>query len=217
MPDKFVTKESFKAMKNQLATKVDWQKGDGLVPAIVQDVTSRDILMLGYMNREALLRTLKTGRVTFWSRTRNCLWEKGEVSGNSLALQTIRLDCDNDTLLIEAKANGNICHLGTKTCFGEGDDGPSWLLALQDIIRDRKEKKDPKSYTWKLLKNGPELAAKKLGEEGVELALAAVSGDKVHIKEEAADVLFHLLVLLEAGGVSLQDVVGILKKRHSEK
>ncbi|MEE8294703.1 MAG: bifunctional phosphoribosyl-AMP cyclohydrolase/phosphoribosyl-ATP diphosphatase HisIE [Sphingomonadales bacterium] len=201
-------------MTNQLIAEVDWQKGDGLVPAIVQDVLSCDVLMLGFMNHEALARTLKTNRVTFWSRTRKCLWEKGETSGNYLELKTIRLDCDQDTLLIEARPRGKTCHLGTKTCFGEGDDGLSWLLVLQGIIRERKEQKDPQSYTWSLLENGPEKAAKKLGEEGVELALAAVSGDKDHIKEEAADVLYHLLVVLEASGVSLQDVLKVLKARE---
>ena len=204
-------------MTKRLAEKINWRKVQDLVPVIVQDFQSRDVLMMGYMNREALALTLKTGKVTFWSRTRQRLWEKGETSGDTLHLKGIRLDCDHDTLLIEASAAGNTCHLGTKTCFGDAKEGVGWLPVLQGIIRERKRQKDPKSYTWSLLKNGPERAAKKLGEEGVELALASVAGDKPAVREEAADVLYHLLVLLEANEVPLTEVVRTLESRHDGK
>ena len=191
---------------------IDWAKGGGLVPAIVQDTRSSRVLMLGYMNQAALQQSLETGLVTFFSRSKQRLWQKGETSGHVLRLREIRLDCDRDTLLVLAEAQGPVCHLGTQTCFGDSE-WPS-LAVLADLaatIRDRRRDPPPGSYTAKLFAEGTRRIAQKVGEEGVEVALAAGNPDE--LAQESADLLYHLLVLLEAGGVELQDVMAVLRGR----
>jgi phosphoribosyl-AMP cyclohydrolase / phosphoribosyl-ATP pyrophosphohydrolase len=193
---------------------LDWQKGDGLIPTIVQDATSLRVLMLGYMNEEALSTTIKTGFVTFFSRSKQRLWQKGETSGNVLQLRDIRQDCDNDALLILADATGPTCHTGKTSCFGEIDMPTlSFLADLENIIRDRKETVPQDSYTASLFAEGLPRIAQKVGEEGVEVALAGALEAK-NLPEEAADLLYHLLVLLAASNLSLKDVLTVLKSRR---
>lgn len=191
-----------------------WDKMNGLLPVVVQDAATDQLLMLGYMNREALDATLATGLVTFFSRSKQRLWRKGESSGNVLRLVAIAADCDGDALLVRAHPAGPTCHLGTDSCFGESLGGGGWLGTLERIIAARAEADPERSYTARLLANGPANAAQKVGEEGVEVALAAVSRDAQGVTEEAADLLFHLLVVLRARKVSLTDVIGVLQARH---
>ncbi|WP_417491754.1 bifunctional phosphoribosyl-AMP cyclohydrolase/phosphoribosyl-ATP diphosphatase HisIE [Maricaulis sp.] len=195
---------------------LDWAKGDGLVPAIIQDVATRQVLMLGYMNAEALQLTQETGKVHFFSRSRQSLWKKGETSGLSFKLVNIALDCDQDTLLVEVKPKGAACHNGTVSCFGD-DPGPGlgFLAHLRAIIKKRKKDKPKGSYVGNLMARAPKRPAQKVGEEGVEVALAAVSESRTAVAEEAADLMFHLLVLLESRDLSLEDVVAVLRKRHA--
>jgi phosphoribosyl-ATP pyrophosphohydrolase/phosphoribosyl-AMP cyclohydrolase len=201
-------------MTSELETDlIDWGKGSGLVPAVVQHAGTREVLMLGYMNAEALAATLGSGLVTFFSRSRQELWRKGESSGNSLLLTGIKLDCDGDTFLVEAEPAGPVCHLGTETCFGDAPRSPAWLNLLEATIRDRQREKPEASHTWRLLSNGPPAAARKLGEEAVELAVAATSEGDDRVAEEAADVLYHLLVLLRARDLSLDKVICVLRSR----
>ena len=195
---------------------VDWKKGAGLVPAIVQDAKTEQVLMLGYMNEESLAKTNETGLVTFYSRTRQELWTKGETSGNTLNLVSITIDCDRDTLLVRATPQGPTCHEGTVSCFG--DDGPQglgFLGYLEDLIEARKTADPESSYTAKLLQGPLRRAAQKVGEEGVETALAAVAETEDKLTSEAADLLYHLTVLLAAKDVKLADVIDELRSRHS--
>ncbi len=194
---------------------LDWQKGGGLIPVIVQDAQCTTVLMLGYMNEEALAASLKTGLVTFFSRSRNKLWQKGETSGNTLKLVSIETDCDHDALLVVAEPVGPTCHLGTTSCFAGGlPPGPAWLGELSRIIDERSTADPASSYTAQLL-NGPVTrAAQKVGEEGVEVALAAVSDDPNALSEEAADLIYHLMVLLRARDLSVADVMAVLQQRH---
>lgn len=194
---------------------LDWAKGDGLLPAIVQDAQSARVLMLGYMSEESLRQTLKSGFVTFHSRSRNRLWQKGETSGHVLHLREIRADCDMDTLLILADPDGPTCHLGTQSCFA-GSELPSLtiLADLASIIRQRRNDPSPGSYTAKLFAEGLARMAQKVGEEAVEVALAA--GDAKRLTEESADLLYHLMVLLEAGGVDWMDVMNELRARANK-
>jgi phosphoribosyl-AMP cyclohydrolase / phosphoribosyl-ATP pyrophosphohydrolase len=199
--------------------ELDWDKTDGLVPAIVQDAVGGSVLMLGYMNREALAATQASGRVTFWSRSKGRLWTKGESSGNYLEVRSIAADCDRDTLLILARPSGPACHLGTRTCFGEtppraAAESLAFLSTLQDVIAERIAHPAPDSYTAKLLAQGPRRVAQKVGEEGVELALAAVAQGDAEIVGEAADLLYHVLVLLQSKHLSLGEVVDELEARH---
>ncbi|WP_417497571.1 bifunctional phosphoribosyl-AMP cyclohydrolase/phosphoribosyl-ATP diphosphatase HisIE [Maricaulis sp.] len=198
------------------ASTLDWAKGDGLVPAIIQDAATRQVLMLGYMNAEALQLTQETGKVHFFSRSRQSLWKKGETSGLSFKLINIALDCDQDTLLVEVKPKGAACHNGTVSCFGD-DPGPGlgFLAHLRAIIKKRKKDKPKGSYVGNLMARAPKRPAQKVGEEGVEVALAAVSESRTAVAEEAADLMFHLLVLLESRDLSLEDVVAVLRKRHA--
>jgi phosphoribosyl-ATP pyrophosphohydrolase/phosphoribosyl-AMP cyclohydrolase len=200
------------------AGKVDWAKTDGLIPAIVQDVNSLRVLMLGYVNPEALEKTLATGLVTFFSRSKQRLWQKGETSGHVLHLRDIKLDCDNDTLLIMAEPVGPTCHNGTTTCFGE-DEAPS-IATLADLaatIHKRRAEPNAGSYTAQLFAEGLTRIAQKVGEEGVETALAGAT-KSANLKDEAADLLYHLLVLLEASDTSLAEVLKILHQRaHAKK
>ena len=196
---------------------VAWAKGDGLVPAVVQDVHSLRVLMLGYMNREALQATLETGLVTFFSRSKQRIWQKGETSGHVLKLHSVKLDCDQDTLLVMAEPQGPTCHNGTVTCWGD-DEGPS-LATLADLaatIKKRHTQPEAGSYTAKLFESGLARIAQKVGEEGVETALAGAT-KAPNLKDEAADLLYHLLVLLEASGTSLDDVLTVLHERSRRK
>ena len=194
---------------------IDWSKGDGLVPAIVQDRATLQVLMLAYMNADALKETLATGRATFWSRSRQELWRKGETSGAWLENAAVFTDCDNDTLLVLADPAGPACHLGTTSCFTEETaPGVGWLAALERIVAERATASPDESYTRRLLDKGAARVAQKVGEEGVEAALAGALGDAEGLKGEAADLLFHLLVLLKADGVALDDVIAVLRERH---
>lgn len=196
---------------------IDWTKGDGLIPAIVQDAASLRVLMLGYMNREALQQTLATKLVTFYSRSKQRLWQKGETSGHVLNFVDIRLDCDGDALLVSAEPEGSTCHLGTPSCFGENDRADLAVLAdLAATIHARRVKPEPGSYTAKLFAEGLPRIAQKVGEEGVEVALAGAGKDPA-LAEEAADLLYHLLVLLEASDTGLAKVLAVLCARSSKQ
>jgi phosphoribosyl-AMP cyclohydrolase / phosphoribosyl-ATP pyrophosphohydrolase len=198
--------------------KVDFAKGDGLVPAVVQDASSGAVLMLGYMNREALDATLARKRAVFYSRSKCRLWEKGETTGHTLDVVDVALDCDGDTLLVSAHPRGPACHNGTLTCFGDAARsaaGPlAFLAKLEAVIERRAQDKPEASYTAKLLAQGTTRIAQKVGEEGVEVALAAVADSNEKVIEESADLLFHLLVLLRARGLTLAQVVAKLEARH---
>jgi phosphoribosyl-ATP pyrophosphohydrolase/phosphoribosyl-AMP cyclohydrolase len=192
-----------------------WIKMDGLLPAIVQDVDTGQILMLGYMDRAALEATLESGFATFFSRSKGRLWQKGETSGNRLAVKAVLADCDEDALLVRAVPEGPTCHLGTTSCFSaEGPSGAGFLAKLARIVHDRAHADPAESYTARLLGEGPARIAQKVGEEGVELALAAVSRDAEGCAEEAADLLYHLIVLMEAKGFGWEDVAKVLEERH---
>lgn len=192
-----------------------WDKMDGLLPAVVQDAETDQLLMLGYMDRSALETTIEDGLVTFFSRSKQRLWRKGESSGNVLKLVSIEADCDSDALLVRARPAGPTCHLGTVSCFGDTlTAGAGWLGQLERIIAERASASTENSYTARLLADGPAKAAQKVGEEGVEVALAAVSRDPDGLAEEAADLLFHLLVALRSREVPLGRVVEILQGRH---
>jgi phosphoribosyl-ATP pyrophosphohydrolase/phosphoribosyl-AMP cyclohydrolase len=194
---------------------LDWVKMDGLVPAIVQDSRTAQVLMLGYMNEEALRATLRSGFATFYSRSKERLWEKGESSGNRLSVQAVFLDCDQDALLVQAEPKGPTCHFGTTSCFqAEGATGIGFLGRLQQIIAERASANPAESYTARLLQEGTARVAQKIGEEGVEVALAAVTGDSEACIEESADLLYHLTVLMEARGFSWEDVAERLRQRH---
>lgn len=193
--------------------QLDWNKGDGLLPVIVQDASTRRVLMLGYMNREALEATLASGRVTFYSRSKQRLWTKGESSGHVLEVRAIEADCDNDTLLVQAVPHGPTCHLQRASCFAEA---PGSFLAELDALVARRERERPAgSYTTRLFEEGVRRIAQKVGEEGVETALAAVAQDEVALLGESADLLYHLLVLLRSRGRGLADVEALLAARHS--
>lgn len=193
---------------------LDWDKVGGLVPAIVQDRNGL-VRMLGYMNRAALAATLDSGVVTFFSRSKNCLWKKGESSGNSLRLVALRADCDRDTLLVIAEPLGPTCHIGTPSCFGTKP--PFFPSQIEAIVARRAGDAFGQSYTAQLLRHGIKRIAQKVGEEGVEVALAAVAGDADEMVGEAADLAFHLTVLLRACGRSWTDVACELERRHSAR
>lgn len=193
---------------------IDWAKGDGLVPAIVQNPNTGDVLMLGYMNEEALKATLHTEKVTFFSRKKQRLWTKGETSGHTLELVEVHLDCDQDTLLVQAIPNGPTCHLNHPSCFGQTPPPVGMLTRLEAVIASRAENDHSNSYTKSLLNEGIKRCAQKVGEEGVEVALAAVAGSPEELHEEAADLLYHLLVTLKAANTGLQPVLDVLAKRH---
>jgi phosphoribosyl-ATP pyrophosphohydrolase/phosphoribosyl-AMP cyclohydrolase len=203
---------------NELISKVDFAKGDGLLPAIVQDADTGAVLMLAYMNREALEQTLARRRAVFYSRTKQRLWEKGETTGHTLDVVDVITDCDNDTLLVTARPRGPACHNGTRTCFGDdarsAATGIAFLAKLEGVIAQRATEKPEDSYTARLLEKGVARVAQKVGEEGVELALAAAALGEDKVIEEAADLLYHMLVLLRARGVSLSQVVRQLESRH---
>jgi phosphoribosyl-AMP cyclohydrolase / phosphoribosyl-ATP pyrophosphohydrolase len=194
----------------------DYKKyADGLVPAIVQDAHTQCVLMLGFMNEAALNTTRETGKVTFYSRSKQRLWTKGETSGHFLVLQSISLDCDADTLLVKALPQGPACHTGADTCFNENNPGFS-LSQLEAIIKDRHEQPNEKSYTASLFQKGINTMAQKVGEEAVELVIEAKDDNREKFLGEAADLMFHYLVLLRAKGIELNDVLQVLRQRHAK-
>jgi len=192
---------------------VDFSKGDGLVPVIIQHYATKTVLMLGYMNAEALEKTQANGKVTFFSRSKQRLWTKGEESGNFLLLKSMQIDCDNDTLLIQAEPVGPTCHKGLDTCFGDAD-ASGFAHQLQRIIEDRKANPSDKSYTTSLFEKGINKIAQKVGEEAIETVIEAKDDNDELFLNEPADLLFHYLVLLTAKGKSLEDVEAVLKARH---
>ncbi|OLQ90878.1 bifunctional phosphoribosyl-AMP cyclohydrolase/phosphoribosyl-ATP diphosphatase [Vibrio ponticus] len=200
-----------------LSERIDWDKVDGLLPVIVQDFQSSQVLMMGYMNQDALAKTGETGHVTFYSRTKQRLWTKGETSGNVLNLVNAALDCDNDTLLVKVNPIGPTCHTGTTTCW-DGDKQEEsqlvWLHQLEQLLAARKDADPESSYTASLYARGTKRISQKVGEEGVEVALAATSGDKAELVCESADLIYHLFVLLQDQGLSFNDVINKLKERH---
>jgi phosphoribosyl-ATP pyrophosphohydrolase/phosphoribosyl-AMP cyclohydrolase len=197
--------------------RIDWDKMNGLVPAVVQHAFDGRVLMQGWMNRQALEQTLENGRVTFWSRSRQALWTKGETSGNVLELDAVHSDCDNDCLLVTATPAGPTCHRGSDSCFDDENPtapGLSFLAELERVIAQRQEELPAGSYTTRLFEAGIKRIAQKVGEEGVETALAAVAADEEELLNESADLLYHLLVLLRARGLTLNDITTTLEKRH---
>jgi phosphoribosyl-ATP pyrophosphohydrolase/phosphoribosyl-AMP cyclohydrolase len=201
-------------------TRLNWSKGDGLLPAIVQHALTGEVLMLGYMNAEALAQTRASGHVTFYSRSKQRLWTKGESSGHVLALKSIRIDCDADTLLVQAEQHGPTCHNGTSSCFGESSDvcPPLGFLAdLDALVALRHAERPEGSYTTQLFDGDIRRIAQKVGEEGVETALAAVVQGDAELLGEAADLIFHLTVLLRSRGLSLGDVSALLCSRHHSR
>jgi len=190
---------------------------DGLVPAIVQDAQTSKVLMLGFMNQEALDKSRELGKLTFFSRSKNRLWTKGEKSGNFLILKDIKLDCDGDTMLIRVVPTGPVCHTGADTCFDEKNTGARFLDKLEEIIHDRKNHPEINSYVSGLFKKGINKIAQKMGEEAIELVIEAKDQNEPLFLNEAADLLFHYLILLEARGHNLQEVTDVLENRHNKK
>ena len=197
--------------------EINFEKMNGLVPAVIQDAQTRKVLMLGYMNREAYEKTVATGLVTFYSRTRQCLWTKGETSGNHLKVVSIKNDCDNDTLLIQAAPTGPVCHTGTDTCWGEENKANPllFLSELQDFIEKRHREMPEGSYTTNLFKDGLNRMAQKVGEEALEAVIEAVNGTDERLIYEGSDMLYHLIVLLTAKGMRIEQMAEELMKRHT--
>lgn len=195
---------------------LDFEKQGGLIPAVIQDWTSKNVLMLGFMNKEALQQTQETGKVTFYSRTKQRLWTKGETSGNYLYVKDIKEDCDHDTLLIRVDPVGEVCHLGQDTCFGEQNpkNDLGFIAHLQTVIEGRRDNPQEGSYTTKLFNKGVNKIAQKVGEEAVELVIEAKDSNDELFLNEAADLMYHLLVLLSLRGKRFEDVVAVLEKRH---
>ncbi len=196
---------------------IDFEKGQGLVPAIIQDAETKNVLMLGYMNKDAYQKTVETGRVTFWSRTRNTLWTKGETSGNFLNVVEIKNDCDQDTLLIKVHPDGPTCHKGTDTCWGEKNDSNPllFLTELQNFIEKRHEEMPEGSYTTSLFRDGLNRMAQKVGEEALELVIEACNGTDERMIYEGSDMLYHLIVLLTSKGMRIEDMAAELRERHN--
>lgn len=197
--------------------EIDFKKMGGLVPAIIQDAVTKNVLMLGFMNEEAYQKTIATGKVTFWSRGRQCLWTKGETSGNYLNLVSIENDCDHDTLLVKVHPDGPTCHTGTDTCWGEDNTlNPILFLSeLQDFINKRHEEMPEDSYTTSLFRKGVNKMAQKVGEEAVETIIEATNGTNEKLVYEASDMLYHLIVLLTSKGLRIEDLAQELAKRHN--
>ena len=193
--------------------KIDFKKGDGLVPVIIQNAMTLQVLMLGYMNEEAYLKTSKEGKVTFFSRSKNRLWTKGEESGNFLSVKDMKIDCDNDTLLIKAKPAGPTCHTGATSCFQE-ETSKGFMYQLEQTISDKIDQDEAGSYTNELYKRGINKVAQKVGEEAVELVIEAKDNDENLFKNEAADLMYHYLILLKAKGFTLSEIEAILKDRN---
>lgn len=196
--------------------QIDFDKLQGLVPAVIQDAVTNKVLMLGFMNREAYEKTVQTGLVTFWSRTRNCLWTKGETSGNVLRVVKILNDCDNDTLLIKVNPAGPVCHTGADTCWNETNERNPllFLTELQDFINKRHEEMPEGSYTTSLFKDGLNRMAQKVGEEALKLVIEATNGTNDRLIYEGSDMLYHLIVLLTSKGLRIEDMAAELAERH---
>lgn len=205
-----VAQEALFTMEN---LSIDFDKQNGLAPVIVQDEQTLEVLMLGYMNAEALEKTQREGKVTFFSRSKNRLWTKGESSSNFLWVKTVHVDCDRDTILIKAKADGPTCHTGERSCFATGFDG-NFLFELENIVRERYENPAESSYVNKLRNKGINKIAQKVGEEGVETVIAALNESDEAFLGESSDLIFHLIVLLREKGYSLRDVAAVLQARH---
>ncbi|WP_034943067.1 bifunctional phosphoribosyl-AMP cyclohydrolase/phosphoribosyl-ATP diphosphatase HisIE [Erwinia oleae] len=201
-------------LTQQQQDQLDWKKTDGMMPAIVQHAVSGEVLMHGYMNPAALEKTLASGQVTFWSRTKQRLWTKGETSENFLNVVSITPDCDNDTLLILVNPLGPTCHLGTSSCFSPAAPDWTFLYKLEQLLAERKHADPESSYTASLYASGTKRIAQKVGEEGVETALAATVNDREELKNEASDLVYHLLVLLQDQELDLSAVIGNLRERH---
>ncbi len=200
-------------MYKNMIEKIDWQKCNNLIPAIIQDAKTLEVLMLGFMNKEALKLTQEINKVHFWSRTKNRIWMKGEESGNILNVIDVKLDCDNDSLLILVKPSGNTCHNGTKSCF---DCRTNFLAELEEIIEDRIKNPKDNSYASKLSQNGINKVAQKVGEEATEVVIAALSETNEQLTGESADLLFHLLMTLKMRRLGLNDVIELLKQRNEK-
>ncbi|PPI88871.1 bifunctional phosphoribosyl-AMP cyclohydrolase/phosphoribosyl-ATP diphosphatase [Candidatus Pantoea edessiphila] len=194
---------------------LDWKKTHGMIPTIIQHHISSQVLMHGYMNRQSLEKSLEEGNVTFFSRTKNCLWTKGKISGNLLKLINITMDCDNDTLLILANPVGPTCHLGYSSCFSIKETNSVFLYKLERLIAERKNSNPKFSYTAKLYNNGTQRIAQKVGEEGIESALAAVLNNRQELINEASDLVYHLLVLLQDQNLDLDIIINNLRKRYT--
>ena len=196
--------------------KLDFDKMGGLLPAIIQDADTGKVLMLGFMNEQAYQTTQETGKVTFFSRTRNCLWTKGETSGHFLHVVSVLVDCDNDTLLVKARPEGAVCHTGQDTCFGESNEQEPlmFLKYLQDFIERRYKEMPERSYTTSLFRDGINRMAQKVGEEAVETVIEATNGTDDRLVYEASDLIYHLIVLLTSKGLRIEDLAKELKKRH---
>jgi phosphoribosyl-ATP pyrophosphohydrolase/phosphoribosyl-AMP cyclohydrolase len=192
---------------------LDFNKGNGLIPAVIQDNDTLQVLMVGFMNEEAYTKTFNEGRVTFFSRSKNRLWTKGETSGNFLIVKEITTDCDNDTLLIKVNPTGPVCHTGSMSCFGD-DNSNGFIYKLEQIINQRIDNDIQNSYTNKLFKKGINKITQKVGEEAVELIIEAKDDNSELFKNEAADLLYHLLVLLKAKEISFKDIENVLRSRH---
>lgn len=200
---------------DNMEVNIDFEKMGGLVPAIIQDADTAKVLMLGFMNREAYDKTMETGKVTFFSRTRNRLWTKGEESGNFLNVVSVKADCDHDTLLIQVHPAGPVCHTGTDTCWGEKNEQPvMFLKELQDFINVRYREMPEGSYTTSLFRSGVNKMAQKVGEEAVETVIEVCNGTDDRLIYESADLLYHLIVLLTSKGYSIEDIARELKERH---
>jgi len=201
-------------LTEQQLAQLDWVKTDGMMPAIVQHAVSGEVLMHGYMNQQALDKTLATGKVTFWSRTKQRLWTKGETSEHFLNVVSITPDCDNDTLLVLANPIGPTCHLGTSSCFSPAAADWTFLYQLEQVLAERKHADPKSSYTASLYASGTKRIAQKVGEEGVEVALAATVNDRHELTNEASDLVYHLLVLLQDQDLNLSTVIENLRQRH---
>lgn len=196
--------------------ELDWSKsGDGLLPAVVQDADTGTVLMVGYQDRTALEETFRRGKVVFFSRSRQELWEKGETSGNTLEFFGATPDCDRDAILIHARPTGPVCHTGAPACFSDAEPPLAFLAALERVVAARRDSDPDTSYTAALFASGVKRIAQKVGEEGVETALAATAGDSAELRAESADLLYHLIVLLQASGLSLREVIAELESRHA--
>lgn len=201
--------------KLESTDQVNFEKVNGLVAAIVQDVATRKVLMLGYMNEEALQQSLDTGKTTFFSRSKQRLWTKGETSGNFLMIKELLIDCDNDAILVKAQPIGPTCHTGDDTCFNEENEADvNFLNHLTSVIKERRQSDPEKSYTARLFQKGINKMAQKVGEEAVELVIEAKDDNEELFLNEGADLLFHYMILLEAKGYSLNDIIQVLKERH---
>jgi len=203
-------------LTEQQRNQLDWEKTDNLMPAVVQHAVSGEVLMLGYMNQEALSTTEQSGKVTFFSRTKQRLWTKGESSGHFLNVVSITPDCDNDTLLILVNPNGPTCHLGNTSCFYPANSDWGFLYQLEQLLAERKTASPDSSYTASLYASGTKRIAQKVGEEGVETALAATVNDREELTNEASDLIYHLLVLLQDQDLDLSKVIGRLRERHQK-